>query len=114
MKKILGFLLLVSSGFAQSVTLSSSPYTQNFDAIGTALPNGWSIRLNASSSALGAEQVFVSTPASWGNTSGAFKNYASATGLSSSSSLTIQGNSTNRALGIRQTGSVGDPGAAFV
>ena len=42
-----------------------------------------------------------------------FKNYASATGLTSSATTAAQNAATNRALGMRQTGSVGDPGAAF-
>ncbi|HEY1870398.1 MAG TPA: hypothetical protein VGG71_05030, partial [Chitinophagaceae bacterium] len=49
------------------------------------------------------------------STSSGFKNYASTIGLSSSSDATAQGSSTNRALGLKQTGSTGfDPGAAFV
>ncbi|WP_298413622.1 hypothetical protein, partial [Hydrotalea sp.] len=47
-------------------------------------------------------------------TSGRFSNYASATGLTASTPATTQNTIANRALGVRQTGSFGDPGAAFV
>src|SRR5690606_26431816 len=42
-------------------------------------------------------------------------NYASATGLTSTADSATQVNSTDRALGVRQTSSAGyDPGSAFV
>jgi hypothetical protein len=53
-------------------------------------------------------------PTAWADFGGGAKNFASATGLTSTAVSTAQSASINRAFGIRQTGSVGDPGAAFV
>jgi hypothetical protein len=58
--------------------------------------------------------LFSGIEESWGNRTGAFKNFASATGLSTSASTTDQNASINRSLGIRQSDGIGDPGAAFV
>ena len=89
-------------------------YSENFNNIGTnGLPTGWSTRTGASASALGSTNAFSTNQIAWNNSSGAFKNFASATGLTSSSDTTAQNASTNRALGIRQTGSFGDSGSAF-
>lgn len=101
-----------------NILLTASPLTFNFDAIGTGgLPTGVYVKENATSLDLGTEgTVFnnnFNTGTAWNQTSGAFKNFASATGLASNSSSAIQLASTNRALGLRQTGTVGDPGGAF-
>lgn len=100
---------------------STSPFTITFDNIGTAgLPAGVYVKQDASSSFLGNEGSVYGTnfnvPTAWNQTSLGFKNFASATGLTSSSSSTAQNASANRALGMRQTstaGTGGDPGAAF-
>lgn len=99
------------------VTLTGTSYTQNFDGISSGLPTGWTVRTGATSSALGtpaAVSATVTTATSWATTSGNFRNVASADGLLSSATSTDQSNSTDRALGVRQTGSFGDAGAAFV
>ena len=116
--KVLGisFLIFISftSAFGQ-ITLSGTAYSQNFDAIGTAgLPNGISVRTLATATVIGTVATFSNAAIVWNNTSGAFKNFASATGLTASSTSTEQNNSTNRSLGLRQTASIGDPGGAFV
>jgi autotransporter-associated beta strand protein len=96
------------------VVLSGTSYTQNFNSLGDGLPSGWSVRTGAGATALGTAADFTNTnTTSWADTAGRFKNLASATGLISSSTATVQGNSVNRALGIRQTGTFGDPGASF-
>lgn len=97
---------------------ATSPFNINFDNIGTSsLPAGVYVKELATSLDLGVDgTVFggnFNTGTVWNNVSAGFKNYASATGLTSSASSTTQNASTNRALGVRQTGSVGDPGAAF-
>lgn len=100
---------------------TTSPFTINFDNIATSsLPTGVYVKQDATSLDLGNEGTvfngnFIS-PTAWNQTSLGFKNYASATGLTSSASSATQNASTNRALGFRQTsaaGSGGDPGAAF-
>ena len=74
-----------------------------------------SMSSSSSSTSLGTDGPFSATQSSWSNTSSGFKNYASATGLTSSSDATAQAASTNRALGVKQTGTTGyDPGAAFL
>ena len=107
-------LLLLTAGEAQ-VNLGTSPFTQNFDTIGSALPKGFSVRTGATNTALGTPVTsFNTATTNWNSTSGRFGNYASATGLTASRPTSAQSAATNRALGVRQTGSFGDPGAAFV
>jgi len=107
---------LIFSGYQTTaqVTLSTSPYSQDFNSIATNLPTGWTVRTGATASALGTVATPILTATSWNSTSGNFRNVASATGLSVSSDASAQSGSTNRALAVRQTGSLGDPGAAFV
>lgn len=110
-----------ATGDGQITLGGSSPFNISFDNIGTAgLPAGVYVKQDASNSYLGNEgavyQNNFNGATAWNQTSLGFKNYASATGLTSTSSSTAQANSTNRALGFRQTGTAGsggDPGAAF-
>ena len=106
-------LCVFSTTFAQTtgVTLSGTQYLQNFDNIGTALPTGWGTKTGATSNTvLGADAALTTAPTLWNITSGRFNNYASG----EIGAAGDQNAATNRALGIRQTGTVGDPGAAFV
>jgi hypothetical protein len=99
------------------ITLVTSPYTINFNSIGTSLPQGVSVVTAATASALGTSASFNTDKFTslWNKTSVGFKNFASATGLTQGSDSAAQVNSTNRALGVRQTSSTGyDPGAGFV
>ncbi|WP_316795655.1 lamin tail domain-containing protein [Pedobacter agri] len=107
------FFLSSISLFAQ-VTLTTSPYLESFNGIGTGLPNGFSIRLSANATNLGTAATLTTAPTVWNNATGAFKNFASATGLSAASTTADQNAASNRSLGVRQTGAIGDPGAAFV
>ena len=102
-------------GSSNGIALTTSPLTLNFDNIGSSLPQGVSVYLSATSSSLGTAGTFTSSNGYWNNSGVGFKNYASATGLTSSSTQTDQDASVNRALGVRQTGATGyDPGASFV
>jgi uncharacterized protein len=101
------------NAFAQ-VTLTGTSYTQNFNSIGSGLPTGWTVYTGATSSTLGTSSSITTAATSWGTTSGDFRNAAASTGLSSTSDVTAQSNSTDRALGVRQGASFGDPGASFV
>ena len=98
--------------------LTTSPYNQNFDAISAGLPQGFYAKVGATASSIGTGDMTAFggwAPTVWSNTSAGAKNFASATGLTSTSDVTAQGASTNRAFGIRQTSSTGyDPGSAFV
>ncbi|MEZ0483802.1 ExeM/NucH family extracellular endonuclease [Fibrella aquatica] len=59
---------------------------------------------------MGTAAVLTTAVTNWNNITGAFKNFASGTITSSGTQETA----TNRALGLRQTASVGNPGGAFV
>lgn len=106
-----------ASGDGQ-ISLTTSPLTYSFDNLGTAgLPTGVYVKESASNSYIGNEgfvyQANFNNGTAWNQISAGFKNFASATGLTSTASTSVQAASTNRALGYRQTGSFGDPGAAF-
>jgi hypothetical protein len=107
-------------GGSTGLPLATSPYTQNFDNIATGLPQGFFVKTGASATSVGTADMAPSgsglgTGTAWNQTSAGLKNFASATGLTSSSDATAQNASTNRALGIRQTSAAGyDPGAAYV
>jgi len=112
-----GLALAALGGARAQATLGSSPYVENFNALGTALPTGFSIYTAATASSLGTAATLVSAPTVWSNTGAGFKNFASATGLAATADAAAQAAATNRALGVRQTGTAGtggDPGAAFV
>lgn len=111
-----------TAGGNGSITLgATSPFTINFDNIATAgLPAGVYVKQDATSGELGNEGTVYNgnfnTGTAWNQTSLGYKNFASATGLTSTASTTTQNAATNRALGFRQTstaGAGGDPGAAF-
>lgn len=108
-------IFLSYSNVACQVTLGASPYTQNFNRLGTdGLPEGWTVRTSASAAVIGTEQIFSTAHVNWGNLEGKFGNVASNDGLTSSASNASQAASADRALSVRQTASFGDPGAAFV
>lgn len=95
-------LLFTAVSWGQVALGTGTSYNQNFDGMstGTTIPSGWTVRTGASASSAGTTQS-LSTNAV-GATTGAFNNFPS--------SLSGGG----RALGVRQTGSFGDPGAAFM
>jgi len=104
---------LTLSASAQ-VVLSGTSYTQNFNSIGSGLPTGWAVYTGATASGLGTAASFnTATSVAWSSTTGQFANYASATGLTSTSLTSAQTASTDRAIGVRQTGSFGDSGASI-
>jgi hypothetical protein len=108
-----GLSLAAATAQAQA-TLGTSPYVESFDNLSAGLPTGFSVYTNASATSLGtaptAAQLILTpgTNTAWSNSTGAFKNFASATGLTSAASTADQTSATNRALGVRQTGSFGD------
>jgi hypothetical protein len=116
---LLGAALLNQPAQAQ-LTLVGTNYTQNFDSISNGLSAGWSVRIDATATNLGTITTnFNASGKTWGDRTGEFGNCASIMGNSGTNftggeSTTTQGNCTNRALAVRQTGSFGDPGAAFV
>jgi hypothetical protein len=128
-KKLLSFgwasvLTLASLGAQAQATLGTSPYTENFDGLAGGLPTGFSVYANASATSLGAAptaaQLLLTpgTTTAWTASGGGFKNYASATGLPTTTSVADQTTASNRALGVRQVSATSapgfDPGASFV
>lgn len=122
MKKIL--LSVLATCVLQCVhaqyKLSGTTYSENFNGLASGLPSGWDISANATDTTLGTSAAgsFISVPGTttrWGNVSGAFKNVASANTFASFAAGTnaAQLAATDRALGVKQTGTFGDPGAAF-
>jgi hypothetical protein len=96
---------------------TTSPYVINFDNLGSGLPTGVGISTSASATAMGSSASFSTSKVSWSATTAGFRNVASATGLTAGATVTDQDNSTNRALGMRQTSTMdigGDPGAAYL
>jgi hypothetical protein len=114
-----GALILGGAASAQ-ITLSGTSYIQTFDGISLGLPSGWSVRTNATATSLGSPASFTTNTTSWGSTSGQFANYASTLSnfgtnfVGTNESTAVQAACTNRCLAMRQTGTFGDPGAAFV
>ncbi|MFT4092413.1 MAG: DUF5689 domain-containing protein [Niabella sp.] len=86
----------------------TSPYLQDFNTIGSGLPTGINVMTNAKTDTVGRMASLTTAATVWSNISGAFKNFASATGLSSAATAGEQSASTDRALGLRQTGSFGE------
>jgi hypothetical protein len=116
MKKLMLGLIAATTLAASvqgQVAISDPGYTQGFNSIGTALPTGWTVRTGATASALGTTATLTTAATSWGDTAGSFKNFAASTSLTETATTAEQSGSSNRALGIRQTGSFGDPGASF-
>ena len=106
-----GLLPLVAGA---QITLTGTSYTENFDAIGSGLPTGWTVRTGATASALGSNATYASATTPWATTTGNFRNAASADGMTGTENNATQNASTDRALAVRQTGTFGDPNAAFV
>jgi hypothetical protein len=97
-----------------NLPMAGTSFTQNFNNIGTdSLPGGFTVRAGATATAIGTEQPFTTTGTSWSSTTGRFANFAAGV-IAANSDATQQATVTDRALGVRQTGSFGDPGAAFV
>ncbi|UKT65818.1 gliding motility-associated C-terminal domain-containing protein [Pedobacter mucosus] len=115
MKKILllSLLFLITSRLLAQVTLTSSPYIENFDGVGVGLPTGFTVRTTASASALGTTLAFTNAATAWNNATGAFKNFASAT-AGATATTAQQTSATDRALGLRQTAALGEGNGAFV
>ncbi|TCJ17751.1 hypothetical protein EPD60_06070 [Flaviaesturariibacter flavus] len=106
-----------TGGSGSTITLgTTSPYTINFNSLASGLPAG--VRVGTASSATSndtsAQLVTTATQLYWNATGGGWKSLASATSstVTQGSGNTEQDASTDRALAVRQTGSIGDPGAS--
>lgn len=111
-------LLFAMAGGRAQVVLTGTRYTQNFDGIGAGLPIGWTVRTGASGSSLGTGASFTGATKTWADTGGNFGNCASVSGYGTNFTggevSATQNAGTNRCPAVRQGGSFGDPGAAFI
>ncbi len=108
--------IIMAASVRAAVIITEGTYTQNFNSIGSGVPEGWGVYYSATSSALGTAQALGGAKTWTTNTPVGFYNYASAVApLTAGSNATIQNNATNRALGVAPGGSSasGNPGAAF-
>jgi hypothetical protein len=111
--------VLLALGAEAQLALNGTNYVQNFDGLDSGLPAGWMVNTNASATNAGSPVSFATSRTNWGSSTGAFGNYASTTNdagaaFLGSESPATQSACANRALGIRQTSTFGDPGSAFV
>lgn len=118
MRKLLPYLIMPLLAFipisvSAQVSLSGTNHSENFDALSGGLPAGFTVRTAASATALGNVATLNTSPISWSSTAGQFANFASGN-IGAGASTAVQAAATDRALGLRQTGTVGDPGGAFV
>ncbi|WP_447640527.1 MULTISPECIES: DUF5689 domain-containing protein [Chitinophagaceae] len=102
-----------NTGETDAINLGTSPLVYDFNDIATGLPGGFYVRTGLSASDSGALGSLKTDATSWSTVSAGFYNYASATGLTAASSVADQSSSTDRALGVRQTGT-SDNGVGFV
>lgn len=111
-----------NSSLVVSWALTYSPtardlFNNDFDGIGTKLPDNFTVRTAAGTGSAFPGTVVATLPVknTWADSAGQFRNVASATGLTSSATTTAQGAAVNRAIAVRQSSASGfDPGAAFV
>ena len=103
---LLAVLALFAVPARAQLTLPSATldYTQDFNSLGSGVPTGWGARTGASASSLGTAATINTSQATAAGTTGQFANF---------SSYGLADGNADRALGIRQTGAFGDPGAAF-
>src|SRR6185436_8298616 len=72
---ILTAAVMLFAGFAHwetqgQVALTGTQYHQTFNSIGSGLPAGWSLRTNATATALGIPTAFNAAAANWSATTG--------------------------------------------
>jgi len=92
---------------------SGDSYTETFDTLASGLPAGWTVFSGATASSRGTVATLATAVTAWGETAGGFRNAASADVGVSSDTSAVQSSRSDRALAVRQSGSFGDPGAAF-
>jgi len=92
--------VIVSLASAQ-LTLTALSYEQNFDALASGLPTGWTVHLGATASTLGTETNLTASATTWSSASTVFRNIASFEGGTTSDNTGAQTANTNRALGWR-------------
>ncbi|GGH83014.1 hypothetical protein GCM10011379_57770 [Filimonas zeae] len=103
----------VEQPYTAGIALTASPLLLHFNALDSVLPQGMYLYTGATATGIGTATNFIHSRTSWANTSGGFKNYASAAGLQMQSTQAQQQAANDRAAGVRQV-TVTDKGVAFV
>jgi hypothetical protein len=91
----------------------TAPLLLHFNTLDSLLPPGVSVYTGATAAGMGTPASFIYARASWANSSGGFKNYASAADMQGQSKQAQQQAAANRAPGVRQVTAT-DKGVAFV
>lgn len=110
---IMGVLFCSIAALQAQVSLTGTSYTETFDGIGTGYPTGWSVKTALTATTLGADTLLTPGKMKWASTTKGVSNYASADGLTSTADSATQANATDRALGVRQTGTWAPQGISF-
>src|SRR5207237_2695230 len=76
---VLLFGLTIAIDVSAQVNLTGTHYSQNFNALSSGLPPGWSVMTNATATGLGTSAVLTTNVTSWSSTAGQFANFASPT-----------------------------------
>ena len=128
---LLSFCVTAIAANAQLTLTGASPYTQDFNSLGSGLPTGWVCYNTATATSLGTLDASFGTATAWGayydtvdcpsDVFGTgFKNSASANGgasLLATSTCVTQEMQSDRCLSVRQSSNTShpgfDPGPAF-
>jgi len=104
----------VEEPYAAGMELAgTAPLLLHFNTLDSLLPPGVKVYTGATAAGMGTPAGFIHTRASWANSSGGFKNYASAADMQGQSTQAQQQAAANRAPGVRQITAT-DRGVAFV
>ncbi len=101
--------LLLAPALSAQIVLSGTSYTQNFNGLGAGMPTGITCRSPITATDNGFSITPTLTPSPWSSATGGWYNYASATGMTGTESSTTQNAAINRSIGIRQSGTYGEP-----
>jgi trimeric autotransporter adhesin len=116
-KIIFLFAALIGTLSSQAqVTLTGTSYTQNFGALGSGLPAGWSVYSSATASTFGSAETFTATTTAWSTATAdtEFRNISSNTGVVWGANSATQNGNTNRALGWRPLDAASRNGAIML
>jgi hypothetical protein len=107
--------VLSTNAFSATVNLGAGTYSENFNILSNSQEPapGWDIRANAGATSLGSlKRTFSTTTRAWDHDGGNFKNVSS-TNIPQTSDAAAQAANPDRALGLTQAPTLGDPGATF-
>lgn len=84
------------------IVLTGSSYVQDFNNLGSGLPDGWTVYSSSTDTALGTVAAFTAAPTTWASVTSdtSFRNISSDT-LATGSNATTQAANPDRAIGFR-------------